>query len=80
MEVTTRGRVGLRRARRLVPGELVALVTDCAIQVNLSREQLQGAPALQGTSPGPFLDEVYSYLGCSRPATPRVYPGASYFR
>jgi hypothetical protein len=80
MEVTVRGRVGLRKARLLVPGEFVTDVTDRAIQVNLSREQLRGAPALPEALAGRGLDEVYSYFGCSRPAGLRVYPGSGHFR
>jgi hypothetical protein len=79
MEVTTRGPFG-RRTRLFVPGELVIYVTDHAIHVNLSREQLIGAPTLRSALPGPCLDEVYSYFGCSHPASLRAYPGSSYSR
>jgi hypothetical protein len=80
MEVAVRRRAGLRKARLLVPGELVTDVTDRAIRVNVSRKQLRAAPAVREALSGPGLDEVYSYFGCSRPAGLRVYPGSSYSR
>jgi hypothetical protein len=80
MEVTSSGRLGLHRRRLLVPGELVSGVTENAIQVALSRERLRDAPVLPARKPGPCLDEVYSYFGCSRPIRVRVLPGSGYTR
>ena len=80
MEVTARRRLGLRSTRVLVPGELVGDVTEHAIQVTVTRDRLHRGPALRPARPGPCLDEVYSYYGCSRPVTLRVYPGSSYSR
>jgi hypothetical protein len=80
MEVTSAGRLGLRRRRLLVPGELVSDVREDAIQVALSRDRLREAPALPARKPGPCLDEVYSYFGCSRPIRVRVFPGSGYTR
>jgi hypothetical protein len=80
MEVTASGRLGLRSLRLLVPGELISDVTEEAIQVALSRERLRDAPALPARKPGPCLDEVYSYYGCTRPVTLRVFPGSGYSR
>ena len=80
MEVTARRHLGLRSTRLLVPGEVVGDVTEHAIQVTVTRDRLNRGPALRPAKPGPCLDEVYSYYGCSRPVTLRVYPGSSYSR
>jgi hypothetical protein len=82
MEITAGGALGFRKARLLVPVELVTRVTKDAVQVNESRERLRRAPSFRRSMTAePYLEDVYSYYGCrSRTPELRVYPGSGYSR